>query len=250
MVFFFKQLMELLQRQVSHATLDTQSMEAASHYSSVHGVLLTMRYCVDATNWRRILKDAATLAGGEGSGGDGGVAFAGKLRELLADMLALLRKVSEMTLWAIGDKTQYGPGAGCNGPADSSARAGFADVIEGQDGKTILAPKEQMLVVGAWLSCKEMSGLIGSIANGVPFPRQQHHANVDDNVEVELLSAEQVAAMGRLLLDTLLTTRHSGAIEKTFLAFQGLCKNVLASPVPGNARIETVGKCQSCMVSK
>ena len=47
-------------------------MEAASHYSSVHGVLLTMRNCVDATNWRRILKDAATLAGGEGSEGSFG----------------------------------------------------------------------------------------------------------------------------------------------------------------------------------
>ena len=43
--------------------------------------------------------------------------------------------------------------------------------------------------------------------------------------------SDAVACRGQLLMKVLLTTRHNGAIEKTFIAFSELCKKALRSRV-------------------
>ena len=201
---FLWELVRILQQQ-THGS--TQDMESASLHSLVHGVLLTLRYCISETNFRSV--EISALA---------------DWRKLIAAILEILEKVAEIALWAIGDKTVYG--SGCL-PADSSGRVGFVDVVENSDGEQMLAPKEQMLVVGAWLSCKETSSLLGALVTQLPLPLTAVSAQ-----SVELLSPSQMSSMGQLLMKVLLTTRHNGAIEKTFLAFQQLCKKAVRSPVP------------------
>jgi hypothetical protein len=203
-ISFLWELVKMLQRQTQGSARD---LESASLHSLVHGVLLTLRYCMSETNFRNISASQQVA----------------DWRKLIAAVLEILQKVAEIALWAIGDKTVYG--SGCL-PADSSGRVGFADVVENSDGEQMLAPKEQMLVVGAWLSCKETSSLLGTMVQKLPLPQV---ASASESVE--LLSPNQLSDMGQLLMKVLLTTRHNGAIEKTFLAFQELCKKAVQSPV-------------------
>ena len=81
-------------------------------------------------------------------------------------------------------------------PADSSGRVGFADIIETSDGDQVVAPKEQMLVVGSWLSCKEMSCLLGTMATRLPLQPTSDCAEKDQEGEPNfLLSAGQIEEM-------------------------------------------------------
>jgi hypothetical protein len=206
---FLWELVRMLQQQ-THGSV--QDMERASLHSLVHGVLLTLRYCMAETKFQAISANHVA-----------------EWRKLISAILEILQKVAEIALWAIGDKTVYG--SGCL-PADSSGRVGFADVVENSDGEQMLAPKEQMLVVGAWLSCKETSSLLGTMVQQLPLPQAP---TVSESVE--LLSSSQLSDMGQILMKVLLTTRHNGAIEKTFLAFQELCKKVVHSPVTSVASL-------------
>ena len=202
-ISFLWELVKMLQLQTHGSASD---LESASLNSLVHGVLLTLRYCMSEANVYDV----------------NGSKQVADWRKLIAAVLEILQKVAEIALWAIGDKTVYG--SGCL-PADSSGRVGFADIVENSDGEQMLAPKEQMLVVGAWLSCKETSSLLGTMVQKLPLPQAAALESV------ELLSPGQLSDMGQLLMKVLLTTRHNGAIEKTFLAFQELCKKVARSPV-------------------
>jgi hypothetical protein len=156
--------------------LSRQDMERASLQSLVHGLLLTLRYCLSSTDFRKMCAPSIR-----------------QWRKMVKAILEVLTGVAEISLWAIGDKTAYG--SGCL-PADSSGRVGFADIIETSDGDQVVAPKEQMLVVGSWLSCKEMSCLLGTMATRLPLQPTSDCAEKDQEGEPNfLLSAGQIEEM-------------------------------------------------------
>lgn len=207
--FFIGGLVKLLENQVKSSA---NNLQGSSHFSSIHGVLLTLRYCLDI----------ADMSSTKFKPHD--------LKSFVVSMIGLLTEIMEMTMWALGDKTAYGPLF----PADSAGRTGFSDVVQTTDGRSVLAPKEQMLVVGSWLSCKEMSAVVGTMATRIPFPRAEAK---DGGVLAEPISSSQVKQMGELLLKVLLTTRHNGAIERTFLALQLVCKRSIRSPISSIATL-------------
>ena len=170
---FCWELVHMLEQQTH---LSRQDMERASLQSLVHGLLLTLRYCFSETDFRNMCAPSIR-----------------QWRKMVKAILEVLTGVAEISLWAIGDKTAYG--SGCL-PADSSGRVGFADIIETSDGDQVVAPKEQMLVVGSWLSCKEMSCLLGTMATRLPLQPTSDCAEKDQEGEPNfLLSAGQIEEM-------------------------------------------------------
>ena len=165
---FCWELVHMLEQQTH---LSRQDMERASLQSLVHGLLLTLRYCFSETDFRNMCAPSIR-----------------QWRKMVKAILEVLTGVAEISLWAIGDKTAYG--SGCL-PADSSGRVGFADIIETSDGDQVVAPKEQMLVVGSWLSCKEMSCLLGTMATRLPLQPTSDCAEKDQEGEPNFLARAQ-----------------------------------------------------------
>jgi hypothetical protein len=196
---FLLDLVTLLRDEISPVARDGSEQPRLS--SLVHGLLLTLRYCVDCVNFTRQTSGNELAA----------------FKKLVSSILEIAQSVAESALTAIGSSTAYG--SGCL-PADSAGRVGFDDVGVniGEDTQT-----EQTLVVGSWHSCKEMSTLIGTLARNIPIPKDDANS---------ILTFSQVIYMGEILMNVLLSTRHNGAIEKSFVAFQTLCKRVSHSSAP------------------
>lgn len=173
----------------------------------VHGLLLGLHYCIDIVDFRKSMTLEPEIAA---------------CSALLSSTMEIAKLVADMALSTIGDKTAYG--SGCL-PADSRSREGFEDDESGKEQHST----EQMQVVDSWHSCKEMSGILGTIANKVPFPGPRG----------VLISVDQVTVMGEILMKVLLTTRHNGAIEKSFLAFQVLCKQIARSSLEAIASLNS-----------
>eukprot|EP01052_Picozoa_sp_SAG31_P025898 SAG31_NODE_2303_length_5975_cov_2.694860_3_plen_466_part_01 len=178
---------------------DSEVSETAHDCSRVHGLMMALHHCLDAIDFRSFANT------------EHGISSCAKL---LASMIDIAEAVADGVLSTIGNRTAYG--AGCL-PADSHGRIGFDDMdtVDSQSA-------EQLQVVGSWHACKEMSAVVATIATKAPFP-DHSDANISP------LSVGQVSCMGEILMKVLLTTRHNGAIEKSFLAFQLLCKRISRS---------------------
>ncbi|KYQ89611.1 hypothetical protein DLAC_09571 [Tieghemostelium lacteum] len=81
----------------------------------------------------------------------------------------------------------------------------------------------QIITVCSWQCTKQVSLLLGAILDRV---------ELNDNSQEELVSFKQIQEIGQLFLTTLLTSRHKGAIEKTYLGYQILCSTLLKSNQP------------------
>lgn len=125
---------------------DRDLLKACSH-SFVHGVLLTLRYTMEELPWTSF----AVQVG------------AHRLRSALHKLISLLLRVTTLTLWVVAADA-------LNLPPDmtSDTQAGVLDSImdvnmdeesfEDGDGDGV-APVEQMIMVGCWLSMKEVLSL-------------------------------------------------------------------------------------------
>lgn len=197
---------------------DKDLVKACSH-SFVHGVLLTLRYTMEELPWTSV----AVQVG------------AHRLRIALHKLISLLLRVTTMTLWVVAANA-------LNLPPDmtSDTQAGMLDDImdinldeeDFEDGEGV-APVEQMIMVGCWLSMKEVSLLLGTIAREVPLPGlAEGDSAISQESKSELLNAEQLEAMGAHFLQVLLAMKHNGAIDKTRTGFIALCDRLLRSPDP------------------
>lgn len=123
---------------------DKDLVKACSH-SFVHGVLLTLRYTMEELPWTSV----AVQVG------------AHRLRTALHKLISLLLRVTTLTLWVVAANA-------LNLPPDmtSDTQAGMLEDMmdvnldeEGfEDGEGV-APVEQMIMVGCWLSMKEVRPL-------------------------------------------------------------------------------------------
>ena len=120
---------------------DRDLVKACSH-SFVHGVLLTLRYTMEELPWTSVEVQLASS----------------QLMAALHKLISLLLRVTSLTLWVVSANA-------LNLPPDMTAdtqAGGFDDILavnadddnfEGGDG---VAPVEQMIMVGCWLSMKEV----------------------------------------------------------------------------------------------
>ena len=120
---------------------DKDLLKACSH-SFVHGVLLTLRYTMEELPWTSLAVQVS----------------AHRLRMALHKLISLLLRVTTLTLWVVAANA-------LNLPPDmaSDTQAGVLDGIMDvnmdeesfEDGDGV-APAEQMIMVGCWLSMKEV----------------------------------------------------------------------------------------------
>ena len=120
---------------------DRDLVKACSH-SFVHGVLLTLRYTMEELPWTSVEVQLASS----------------QLMAALHKLISLLLRVTSLTLWVVSANA-------LNLPPDMTAdtqAGGFDDILavnadddnfEEGDG---VAPVEQMIMVGCWLSMKEV----------------------------------------------------------------------------------------------
>lgn len=120
---------------------DRDLLKACSH-SFVHGVLLTLRYTMEELPWASVAVQVGVH----------------RLRAALHKLISLLLRVTSLTLWVVA-------ASALNLPPDmaSDTSAGMLDdMIDAnideesfEDGEGV-APVEQMIMVGCWLSMKEV----------------------------------------------------------------------------------------------
>ena len=104
----------------------------------------------------------------------------------------------------------------------------------------------RLVVMCSWLSIKGCSLLMGTLINQLPLSshissfntitaddkiKNNSNDNNNNNKEDEegIITNEQVEWIGDKLLQILLSTRHKGALEKTYLGFEVVCNRLMKS---------------------
>lgn len=150
-------------------------------------------------------------------------------------------------------------------------------------------PTVQLLISSCWMTWKEASLLIGTLASRLPLPRSTDNSSstkgngdaaaaaAADPVECafnaagdvaascqqqQLLSCEELEQLGGLQLSMLLSMKHNGAVEKSQAGFIALVERLLESPEPclnqlprfwlGRclSRVEEDGQCRDDIVRR
>ncbi|CAM6124686.1 unnamed protein product [Calypogeia fissa] len=215
-------------------------LKACTH-SFVHGVLLVLRYTVEEIDWTSSAMQLCSE----------------KLRDVLKRLLSLLLRVTSLALWVVSadaltlqikrDGSSLTAG---EIPENDSFEFEFtaANGGAGNDGyfEECLAPAEQMVMVGCWLSVKEVSLLLGTIARYVPLPGSPSMSKADrgdigtpvsrpspDMTKPSpMLDGKQLEAIGSHFVQVLLSMKHNGAIDKTRTGFIALSDRLLRSSDP------------------
>ncbi|XP_024527150.1 thyroid adenoma-associated protein homolog [Selaginella moellendorffii] len=206
-----------------------RNLVTACKHSFVHGVLLTLRYTFSELDW--ISDGVRTNVAG--------------LRTACERLFKLLLKVTSLALWVVSvdalnlkEKEYEGLDEDVEDlhVSDSDDIEGDDDGIGGDDDASLLAPLEQMVMVGCWLSMKEVSLLLGTVARGAPLPGCSYNARTGNGVLQSLeeskfimLESAQLEEIGQHFLQVLLAMKHNGAIDKTRVGFVALCNRLLLS---------------------
>jgi hypothetical protein len=74
----------------------------------------------------------------------------------------------------------------------------------------------QMVVTGCWLTVKEASLLLGSLAREAPVAKA-------GSASTPLFDPQQLAEVGRQLMHYMSVIKHNGAVEKAQAGFIALC---------------------------
>lgn len=169
-----------------------------------HGVLLALRYTIDAIDWRSAINSIQNSS---------------ILRSMLDSFFSTAEVCSSLCLSVL---------------SNHDVNLGAED--EGDALDEILGPHAQLLVTGTWLSIKELSVVLATIIQNIPFISKQssHHLSLDEvlylDAEPGLLDLEDCERLGRYYLKTLTDLKHNGAVEKTGFSFQVVCECLLLNP--------------------
>ncbi|KAL2643811.1 hypothetical protein R1flu_011398 [Riccia fluitans] len=239
-VAYFDSLNDWLQWGIEEGDKD---LLKACRQSFVHGVLLVLRYAVDEVDWTSANVQSSFRC----------------FRATFERLLALLLRVTSLALWVVSadalilkSKLEESPSSTQDSEAGDGEvkelNGGGADLDDDYDSdiEEGLAPAEQIVMVGCWLSVKEVSLLLGTIARAVPLPgcstgeapekseedEKGQKGVMDPNDANVMLDGKQLEAIGSHFLQVLLSMKHNGAIDKTRTGFIALCDRLLRSSDP------------------
>eukprot|EP00850_Spirogloea_muscicola_P002017 SM000007S20977 [mRNA] locus=s7:1355748:1369992:+ [translate_table: standard] len=257
MVAYLSSLCDWLETGLVEAEVNL--VEACKH-SLVHGVLLVTRYSIEEIDWTSASVQMMSV----------------DLQAYFQRLLGLLLRVTSLALWVVSaDALQLGPSHESDNPEgdaemnledgdascclmDGQASMPEADVGDAEQEEDVseldsegLAPVEQMIMVGCWLSMKEVSLLLGTIVRRVPLPGSEQEAllhslrskGLSKQVRMEakgkssvqglpLLNDAQLEEVGNHFLEVLLALKHNGAIDKTRYGFIAVIERLLRSTSP------------------
>ncbi|KAL0046958.1 hypothetical protein WJX82_002976, partial [Trebouxia sp. C0006] len=186
----------------------------ACRHSLAHGVLLALHYLAPLVPW---------------AGAVGDQTHAAAMRPWLQSLLQLLEEASELALEHLSKPQDSNIGAEEVDADDMEAQVEDIPTEDGEgEGEGELAPQAQVILTGCWLTMKEVSLLMGSLATYAPLPAV-HGSN---NSQEHMLEPQQLADMGSAFLRILTTMKHNGAIDKTQAGFTALVQRILLEASP------------------
>ncbi|KAH7652589.1 Armadillo-like helical-containing protein [Dioscorea alata] len=214
-----------------------QDLSEACRNSSVHGVLLTLRYTFEELDWNSEIV----------------LSSSSEMRCLLEELLELVMRITSLALWVVSadalsipydmDDMVEDDGFLSEVPVEMDGPESLpelADVVS--KAENAVRPAEQVVMVGCWLAMKEVSLLLGTIIRKIPLPScsQSDKLNSDfyhsngDAIHIisspdAILDLKQLEIMGNHFLQVLLKMKHNGAIDKTRAGFTALCNRLLCS---------------------
>lgn len=109
---------------------------------------------------------------------------------------------------------------------------------ESDDEADAMGPEAQLLMTGTWLTIKELSVVLATLAQHLPFEGALKSlplgvlADLQTSQKASLLEISDFHKMGDYFLETLTRLKHNGAVEKTAGAFQVVCQRLLQSHLP------------------
>lgn len=212
-----------------------RDLSKACRNSSIHGVLLTLRYTFEELDWNSTLVLSNRLG----------------MKCVLEKLLELIMRITSLALWVVSADAWYLPDDTTDVIDESDIIPEFnsgmgtlessSEMIDGSE-KLVdnVGPSNQVIMVGCWLAMKEVSLLLGTIVRKVPLPTHtvtdSHDSDnlirsADKNfiaVDV-MLGFNQLQNIGNHFLQVLFKMKHNGAIDKTRAGFTALCNRLLSS---------------------
>ncbi len=110
-----------------------------------------------------------------------------------------------------------------------------------------------MVVTACWTTIKEVAFTAGLLVRHLPLPqhRQDPAGSASPSAAgCELISVEQVSALGSLLVRLLLDMKHNGAVDKAHTGLRVLAEPLLKDAHPGLNSLPAawLAACQARMV--
>ncbi|EPS68931.1 hypothetical protein M569_05834 [Genlisea aurea] len=203
-----------------------QNLTESCKNSSVHGILLTLRYTFEELNW-----DSSDIMNGTS-----------EMKVLLERLLDLVLRISSLALGAVSSSAWSLPDDMEDIVNDTESFLETSDEIDSYDCYSQVGEmrsSEQILMVSSWLAMKEVSLLLGTIIRKVPLPGSvEATAEVSNLSKIDALNSDamvsvrQLETIGSHFLEVLLKMKHNGAVDKTRAGFTALCNRLLCSNNP------------------
>eukprot|EP00898_Chlorokybus_atmophyticus_P008554 jgi/Chlat1/86/Chrsp1S03198 len=194
--------------------LARQDLLASCNGGLVHGLLLLMRYSLDAINWTAAVTSRAISS----------------LRDYMAQLLVLLPQATELASWAVSS-SRFNVAESFddfdNEDATESFHEGGHAETHGQE-QSLSSIDAQTVLVASWLSVKEVSLVLGTMARKLPIQSLPATGSAEGGASW-VLDLAQLKAMGELLVGVLLVLKHNGAVDKAHLGLAALCERLLQS---------------------
>lgn len=155
--------------------------------------------------------------------------YAAEWREWMEELVGTLEKICAMSVKIIagistGEDSEDGIGVDCRGHIYF-------------DNDEQVTEDSHSLTVNCWLAVKGAAMLIATIVQHVElYPDPQCRDELSPEC---ILTFSQIEKLGDILLNVLLMTKHNGAIEKSAVGFNMLCKRLITCGVEKLANIPT-----------
>ncbi|GMH43329.1 hypothetical protein BSKO_11251 [Bryopsis sp. KO-2023] len=193
---FLESMCSWLERNVSKGKED---LLGQCEESLAHGVVLTLRYAIEVAKWTSLSEQQADLIG-----------------KFIDRLLAALQEGADLCLTVLSNQMMASMGA-----EDIDMQNEALEEEEEEEECGVLGPTARILSTGTWLTMKEISALLGTMARVIPMEGE----GIDgDHV---LLTASHLDVIGRHFMTALIRMKHNGAVDKTGVGFQELCKRLL-----------------------
>eukprot|EP01087_Luapelamoeba_hula_P020436 TRINITY_DN6969_c0_g1_i2.p1 TRINITY_DN6969_c0_g1~~TRINITY_DN6969_c0_g1_i2.p1 ORF type:complete len:1429 (+),score=218.47 TRINITY_DN6969_c0_g1_i2:1373-5659(+) len=195
-IVYMRGMLGLLEHHISVMSAD---LVLASRSTPLHGPLLAIRYIFEAMNFDSIYDKEEISA----------------WKSFATDLLDVVDKLAFLILPVISSSTPEGLTDATSFPSGQDQEA---------DDSLEESGLGQYVAVMAWLSVKEIALLLAALIHNLPLPSPFNDRAIVDEACVE--------RAGALYLHILLSARHRGALEKSYLGFQVLCEKLLKSEHP------------------
>jgi hypothetical protein len=195
-----------------------------------HGLLLSLRYCLQSAFESNMFQDKSSLEGSQLWAATIKCIYQTTLKALDIAMTVVAEASSDTPFAPIFGE-DHSKTVGSKGPINASSGYGPGtvnieqddnldmaasyinanSVMDGDGMDTISGDDIQRVVVAAWLVVKEASAMLAFLVEISP-----------PMMEVRLLSDDDIATAGYTLLDNLSRLKHMGAIAETHTALQNI----------------------------